>query len=154
MKNKIKKIIFICFVTLLLIQLYQPSRIINYEKVLETDITQVYNVPKEVQTIFKTSCYDCHSNVTMYPWYNYIQPVRFVMDSHIKQGKENLNFNEWGNYSKRKQANKLERITKQIKANEMPLRSYTLIHKNAVLNNLQIQAIVSWIDKIQLENDY
>ena len=59
------------------------------------------------------------------------------MESHIKEGKENLNFNEWGNYSSRKQNNKLDRIVKQIKSDEMPLASYTLIHKNAILTATQ-----------------
>jgi DNA invertase Pin-like site-specific DNA recombinase len=78
------------------------------------------------------------------------------MESHIKEGKENLNFNEWGNYSGRKQKNKLDRIAKQIKSNEMPLASYTLIHKNATLSASQKKEVLDWINKtkdsISLQN--
>lgn len=70
------------------------------------------------------------------------------MESHIKEGKENLNFNEWGSYSKRKQNNKLDRIAKQIKSNEMPLASYTLIHKNAILTSTQKEEVINWINTI------
>jgi len=130
-------------------QLYQPARNIGFEQDITADFTKVYNVPKNIEIILRTSCYDCHSNNTYYPWYSYIQPARFFMESHIKEGKENLNFNEWGNYSDRKQNNKLDRIAKQIKSNEMPLTSYTLIHKNATLSDTQKKEVLDWINKIE-----
>ena len=60
----------------------------------------------------QTTCYDCHSNNTNYRLYSYIQPARFFMEEHIKDGKKDLNFNEFVRYSKRKQENKLEAIVK------------------------------------------
>ena len=149
MKIIIKKILFIGLIIFLLIQLYQPARNISFEQNITADFTKVYNVPKNVEVIFRTSCYDCHSNNTFYPWYSYIQPTRFFMESHINEGTENLNFNEWGNYSGRKQKNKLDRIAKQIKSNEMPLASYTLIHKNATLSATQKKEVLDWINKIE-----
>ena len=151
MKKSIKKILFIGLIIFLLMQLYQPARNQSYEQVNTADFTSICKVPKNIETILRTSCYDCHSNNTNYPLYSYIQPARFFMESHIKEGKENLNFNEWGTYSKRKQNNKFDRISKQIKSNEMPLRSYTLIHKDAVLNTTQKEIIISWINT--LNND-
>ena len=149
MKIIIKKILFIGLIIFLLMQLYQPARNISFEQDITGNFTKVYNVPKNVEIILRTSCYDCHSNNTYYPWYSYIQPVRFFMESHIKEGKENLNFNEWGNYSDRKQNNKLDRIAKQIESNEMPLSSYTLIHKNAILTASQKKEVLDWINKIE-----
>ena len=149
MKIIIKKILFIGLIIFLLMQLYQPARNIGFEQDITADFTKVYNVPKKVEIILRTSCYDCHSNNTNYPWYSYIQPVRMVMESHINEGKENLNFNEWGNYSSRKQNNKLDRIAKQIQSNEMPLASYTLIHKNATLSATQKKEVLDWINKIE-----
>lgn len=156
MKISIKKILFIGLIIFLLMQLYQPARNIGFEQDITADFTKVYNVPKKVEIILRTSCYDCHSNNTNYPWYSYIQPARFLMESHIAAGKENLNFNEWGNYSSRKQNNKLDRIAKQIQSNEMPLASYTLIHKNATLSATQKKEVLDWINKtkdsISLQN--
>ena len=83
--------------------------------------------------VFKNSCYDCHSNNTRYPWYVNIQPMGWVMARHIKKGKENLNFSEFGTYSKRKQANKLRAIATSIKDGSMPLSSYTIMHTDAKL---------------------
>ncbi|WP_426092023.1 heme-binding domain-containing protein [Flavobacterium sp. DSR3-2] len=147
MKKIIKKILVIGFVIFLLMQLYQPARNESYEQELTSNFTKMYDVPKNVETILRTSCYDCHSNNTNYPLYSYIQPARFFMEEHIKDGKKDLNFNEFGKYSKRKQENKLEAIIKQIKSDEMPLGSYTLIHKNAILTPTQKEEIINWIKK-------
>ncbi|MGO4904558.1 heme-binding domain-containing protein [Flavobacterium sp. W20_MBD1_R3] len=128
---------------------YQPARNLDYGQVLPSHFVKAYTVPFNVETILRTSCYECHSNNTEYPWYSYIQPARIFLDSHIKEGKENLNFSEWGNYSFRKQGNKLGRIIKQITSNEMPLTSYTLIHRNASLSGAQKEEAVHWIDKMK-----
>lgn len=143
----IKKILTLGFVIFLLIQFYQPARNLDNGQVFPVHITKLYNVPSNVNSILRTSCYDCHSNNTKYPWYSYIQPVRIFMDNHIKEGKENLNFSEFGYYSVRKQGNKLEQIAKQIKAGEMPLTSYTLIHKNAILTQENKKVLINWIER-------
>jgi hypothetical protein len=149
MKKIIKKIIIIGFVIFLLMQLYQPARNESYEQELTANFTKMYDVPKNVETILRTSCYDCHSNNTNYPLYSY-------MEEHIKDGKKDLNFNEFGKYSKRKQENKLEAIIKQIKSDEMPLPSYTLLHKNAIVTPAQKEEVINWINKtkdsLSLEN--
>ena len=147
MKKIIKKILFIGVIIFLLMQLYQPTRNFGFESDLTANFTRAYNVPKNVEHILRTSCYDCHSNNTNYPWYSYVQPGRSFMESHIKGGKKDLNFYEFGNYSKRKQQSKLEAIVKQIKSDEMPLSSYTLIHKNAILSSSQKQEVINWIQK-------
>lgn len=148
MKIIIKKIAVIGLILFLLMQLYQPARNIALEQDITANFTKVYNVPKNVATILKSSCYDCHSNNTNYPWYSNIQPTRFLMENHIKEGKENLNFSEWRNYSSRKQNNKLDRIVKEIKSNEMPLKSYALIHKNAILTPTQKEEVINWINTL------
>ena len=151
MKRIIKKIFLISLILFLLIQFYQPARNSDNGQVLPIHFTKMYDVPLNVQHILETSCYDCHSNNTYYPWYSYLQPSRFLMEYHIKTGKENLNFSEWGNYSKRRQESKLDRIAKQIESNEMPLASYTLIHLNAKLSEQQKQEVINWINAINTD---
>ena len=148
MRKHIKKIAWFGLIIFLLMQCYQPARNSSYEQYFSSNFTEVYKVPKNIETTLRTSCYDCHSNNTDYPWYSYIQPVRLFMDGHINEGKKELNFNEFGNYSNRKQRSKLEAIRKQIQSDEMPLRSYTVIHKNAVLTSAQKEEIVNWVNSI------
>ncbi len=148
MKKIIKKIAIIVFIIFLLMQCYQPARNIGYEQYFSANFTEMYKVPKNIETTLRASCYDCHSDNTNYPWYSYVQPIRFFMDGHINEGRKKLNFNEFGNYSKRKQRSKLEAISKQIKSDEMPLSSYTLIHRNAILTVNQKEEIINWLNTL------
>ena len=91
-------------------------------------------VPANVAAILKVSCYDCHSNNTRYPWYSELQPGAYFMAQHIKEGKEELNLDEFNNYSKRRKKAKIKSIISQIEKDEMPLRSYRMMHGNARLS--------------------
>ena len=153
MKSVIRKIVIVGFVFFLLMQLYQPARNKDNGQILPSHIIKLYNVPGNVKIILANSCYDCHSNNTSYPWYSYIQPARLFMDTHIRNAKKELNFSEFGNYSKRRQGSKLEGISKQVKSGDMPLPSYTILHKNAKLTPQQKKTVIGWIDTIIESNE-
>ena len=147
MKPIIKKVATLGVVLFLLMQLYQPARNLDYGQVSPMHFTRLYKVPSNVEKILQISCYDCHTNSTNYPLYSYIQPLRQFMDSHIKEGKENLNFSEFGLYSQRKQTNKLERMIKQIEANEMPLPAYAIVHKKSILTYKNKTVLLNWLEE-------
>lgn len=114
-------------------------------------ISKQFTVPAEVSTILKTSCYDCHSNNTVYPWYSNIQPVAWWLQGHVNEGKEELNFDEFASYTPRKQFKKLEETEEMINEGEMPLSSYTLIHGDAVLSASQKELLINWTKTIRQE---
>ena len=91
-------------------------------------------VPVEVAVILKKSCYDCHSNNTRYPWYAEVQPAAGYMARHIKKGKEELNFDDFDSYSKRRKKAKIRSIISQIENDEMPLTTYRIMHSSAGLS--------------------
>lgn len=146
----LKRIGFVSVVLLVGMQ-FIPTDVNHQEYIPKTDIRYVYDVPRNVMTILQTSCYDCHSNNTNYPWYSTIQPMRLLMDGHIREGKEDLNFNEFGNYSQRKQKNILDRISKQVEADKMPLPSYLLLHGNAKLSDDDKQKIMNWVETRRIQ---
>lgn len=139
---KFSKIILLILLIVFVGIQFIPTKHNLSDSIPDTDFMKANNVPQDITKIVQTSCYDCHSNNTNYPWYSYIQPARFFMENHIEEGKENLNFNEWGKYSKRKQENKLYRIAKQIKSDEMPLAAYTLILRNSILTTAQKREVI------------
>ena len=159
--NFFKKIMLVIVVVFIAIQFIRPAHNKNGQ-VLPTDITKKVNVPDKVLDVFKNACYDCHSNNTHYPWYVNIQPMGWVMARHIKNGKADLNFSEFGTYSERKQANKLRAIAKSINDGSMPLSSYTIMHTDAKLGDDDKKLITDWVsdakdtinskDSIQLKN--
>jgi Haem-binding domain len=112
-------------------------------------ITAKYKVPDDIMTAFKASCYDCHSNNTKYPWYSHIQPVSWWLSDHIEDGKRHFNFDEFSAYSIGKQYRKLEEVSGEIEEGEMPLKSYTLIHGDAKLTDIQKASIASWVNTIR-----
>jgi hypothetical protein len=111
-------------------------------------IAKVFSVPDNVRAILKKSCYDCHSNYTNYPWYAYIQPMRFILDGHIRAGKAELNFDEFGSYTARKQRSRLRAIGESLDEGSMPLPSYTMIHRDAILSKADKQLLANWVKSI------
>lgn len=144
----IKKILVALLLVLVLIQFIHPQKN-RGTPVPANSIAAVYPVPDDVKKILAASCNDCHSANTIYPWYSKIQPVDWWLSHHVNEGKDELNFDEFATYSPRRQYHKLEELIKEVKEDGMPLDSYTWIHKNAILNADQKQAIVSWAEGIR-----
>ena len=142
------KWIIILLVLFILIQFIRPSRNENGQ-VLQTDITKMFSVPSKVKTVLEVACYDCHSNNTRYPWYVNIQPGGWWLAKHIKEGKEELNFSEFGSYSRRRQITKLRSIENSIKDGAMPLSSYALLHRDARLTSEEKALLLAWTNKVK-----
>jgi len=142
-----KKIVSGLFIILVGIQFIRPASN-NDNRVMATDFIKTYKVPAQIGSILRRACYDCHSNNTKYPWYSYIQPMGWLLNKHIKEGKKKLNFSEFGTYSERKQTSKLKSIKNQIEQNKMPLPSYTMVHKNALLTSEEKNLIVTFINNL------
>ena len=143
-----KKLIISIFVGFVLIQFFRPHKNTS-TKVLENAIEKHYTVPENVSAIMKISCYDCHSNNTIYPWYNNVQPFGWWLNYHVNDGKRHLNFDEFNAYSTQKKKKKLEEIVETVERKEMPLSSYTLIHTDAKLTTEQRQKIIAWANRVK-----
>lgn len=143
----VKIVIMILCVVFVGIQFIPTKR--NESHLLSTsDFMMVNTVPKPIESKIKASCYDCHSNHTNYPWHNKIQPIAWFLEDHIKEGKKELNFSEWENVSDRRRKSKLKSIISQIKNDEMPLSTYTLIHRDAIFSVSDKKLIVDWFQKL------
>ncbi len=121
----------------------------NMDLSTPNNITELTNIPYVVQELLVNSCYDCHSNNTQYPWYFYIQPVSMLLGDHIEEGKKELNFNEFGSYSRRRQKSKLKSIASQIKNKDMPLSSYVQMHSDAKLSGQERTTLIEWSNMLQ-----
>ncbi len=143
-----KKIGLGLLVALVVIQFVRPTRNSSASESLN-DISKFYDVPDEVHAVLKKSCYDCHSNNTVYPWYTNIQPAGLWLQSHVNDGKEELNFSEFGAYDQKRAKHKFEEIGEVVGEAEMPLSSYTLIHRDAKLTSEQSSAIAAWASALK-----
>lgn len=145
-KKVLKRILLALLIFFIAIQFIQPVHN-KSEQVLPTDFSNLFHPPQEVDSVLKYSCYDCHSNNTHYPWYSNIQPFAWFMAHHIRKGKAEINFSEYGSYSLRRQISKLKDVEGSVKDRSMPLGSYTLIHRDSKLSPEERKMIIGWLEK-------
>jgi hypothetical protein len=146
----LKKFAYFLLAALVVIQFIRPER--NTASGDQSNhIAKRYAVPANVQDVLQRSCNDCHSNNTVYPWYANIQPVAWWLADHVKEGKNELNFDEFLTYSAKKGHHKLEEVNEMVQEDEMPLASYTLIHRNAKLSVEDKRAIMDWTHAVMKE---
>lgn len=147
--SKKKKIVVAIILIISIIQFIPLSRE-NSAINLEKDFIAIVKPSSEIETMIRTSCYDCHSNETKYPWYTNVAPMSWWINHHIEEGKEHLNFSSWGDYSEKKRIHKLDECIELIEEEEMPLHSYTWIyHKEADLTQEQRETLINWFKSIQ-----
>ncbi len=139
-----KKILLGCVVLLVAIQFFPARRNVTVGRG-PNDLAALHPAPVDVQALLEKACYDCHSNHTRYPWYARIQPVGWWLASHINDGKRHLNFSEFGAYDPTHAPRKLRQAAKQIEEGEMPLGSYTLIHRDARLGPADAKLLADWL---------
>lgn len=130
---------------------FMPVERNESESTPDSDFIKIYDPPANVRLTLQNSCYDCHSNNTRYPWYNNIQPVAWYLENHIEDGKEELNFSEFGSYSSRRKRSKLRSMISQVENGEMPLDSYVILHEDAKLSPQEKETFIQWLDSLALE---
>jgi hypothetical protein len=142
-----KKVLYILLGVFIIIQFIPANRPeVSFDNPNDL-IANNPNIPGDVKLILKTSCYDCHSNETTYPWYSYVAPTSFMVSSHVKEGRKHINFSEWEGYKKSTKAEKLGDIDDEMEEGEMPLKTFTFIHRDAALSSGERKIISSWADK-------
>lgn len=150
MKSTLKKIALGLLGALIIIQFIRPQRN-TAAGISQNDISHTMEVPVEVHQMFVKKCYDCHSNNTVYPWYANVQPVRWWLDSHVNEGKEHLNFSEFKTYNQKRATHKLEEIGEVLAEGEMPLKSYTFIHREALVTPEEVTKVNAWIVSLNIK---
>jgi len=143
----LKKVLIVLLVLFVAAQAFRPAK--NNSNDTSKDISKSYVVPENVKAILAKACNDCHSNNTKYPWYAEIQPVAWWLNDHIQDGKKHLNFNEFDGYRIARQYKKLEECIDEVKEGEMPMSSYTIIHKEAKLTDDEKQALFTWCEIVR-----
>jgi len=115
------------------------------------------NAPDDVKHILRRACYDCHSNETKWPWYSYIAPGSWLMAKDVREGRDYLNFSEWGDYYEAEETPEffLDECWGSIENGEMPLWFYLPLHPEAKLTEEDLAVLRKWcqIDESLAENE-
>lgn len=139
----IKKLVLTLLLVFVAMQFYRPQKNSSRGDHAATFSTET-NPPPKVRIILENTCYNCHSNNTVYPWYNNVAPVSYWLSNHIDEGKENLNLSAWDRHIPEEKVSKLDEIIEVIEADEMPLKEYRWGHKNARLTKEEKKEIIEW----------
>ena len=142
----VKKILLGLLGVLLIIQII-PANLPEVMEVNNDDLLLNNSVPENIEWILQSSCYDCHSNETIYPWYSYVAPVSFLVSRDTRKGRKHLNFSEWQSLSKSDKAKALDEIGEEVGEGEMPMKIYPITHPDARLSDEQRKAIVAWAEE-------
>jgi hypothetical protein len=110
-------------------------------------------VPADVDTILRRSCYDCHSNETQWPLYARVSPVSWLVARDVRQGRADLNFSEWTTDPDMEPtpAQRLGGICSDLRKGIMPLRSYRVMHPNSRLSALQVERVCAWTQAARVQ---
>ncbi|MFY1047002.1 heme-binding domain-containing protein [Chryseobacterium sp. GP-SGM7] len=141
-----KKILVILLVAFVIIQFF-PIDKTNAPLNPGMDFIKIKNTKPEIAKLINTSCYDCHSDETKYPWYSSIAPASWWLKNHIDEGRKHLNFSIFATYEPERQIHKMEECVEMLEKHEMPLESYYIGHQDAKLSDLQRQELIKYFKK-------
>lgn len=98
-----------------------------------------------VKAILQRSCYDCHSNTTVWPWYSHVAPVSFVVARDVHEARRHANFSVWNTYTPQRQAKVVKEVGEQVAKGEMPMTIYLPMHPAARLSEQDKAVIADWV---------
>jgi hypothetical protein len=150
MMKLLKIAIWILIGSLVIIQ-FIPFQLPETTDANEHDLIQSGLVPEDVALILRTSCYDCHSNETRYPWYSYVAPTKWLVSKDIREGREEINLSDWDLLKVTDKIKVLDEMAEEVEDGNMPLPIYTVMHPKAALDEAQRNVFKDWTE--QMMND-
>lgn len=85
------------------------------------------------------ACFDCHSNLTKWPWYTNVAPMSWLTYSDVKGGRATLNFSEWN----RPQDTSAGDIVEVIRGGSMPPWFYKPLHPKSSLSSADRDRLIA-----------
>nr|WP_315027014.1 heme-binding domain-containing protein [uncultured Chryseobacterium sp.] len=147
-----KKVLVVILVAFIMIQFF-PIDKTNPPPTPGMDFLTIKKAPDHIAKTIRTSCYDCHSNETKYPWYANISPASWFVKNHIDEGRKHLNFSTFAVYEPQRQLDKLKECIEMIEKKEMPLESYYIGHQNAKLTDDQRTVLTNYFKRVKEDTE-
>ena len=88
--------------------------------------------------LFFRACKDCHSNETVWPWYSFVAPASWLVQSDVDEGRSHFNVSEWG-----RAENHGDDAAKMLRDGEMPLWYYLPAHREAQLSDEEREELIA-----------
>jgi Haem-binding domain len=129
---------------LVLIQLVPVSRT-NPPVIASRSLAAHVPVPPDVQQVLQRSCYDCHSNATVWPWYSHVAPVSWYVARDVKVARGHVNFQDWeAQINPQEGKEHLGLICKLVRKGQMPPADYRVMHNGTDLSPAEVNSVCAW----------
>jgi len=138
------KILIYTLITLVVVLFIINSFPVNMSNL---PITSDIKAPNDVKKILRESCYDCHSNETIWYWYTDYAPISWLITHDVNEGREYLNFSTWDKYSVSEKKELLTDSIETIQEGEMPMKIYEIMHPDSKINKEELNTLITWINK-------
>ena len=138
----VKFIVIVLVVLLVVIQFIPVSK-------TNPPVTGEIIAPEPVMKVFKTSCYDCHSNEVVWPWYSNVAPVSWLVAYDVNEARDHFNFSQWQSYDSDDKQDNIEEIWEEVEEDHMPLWYYLILHPEAKLSEQDKEIIRNWSEGSQ-----
>jgi len=89
------------------------------------------------------ACFDCHSDLTTWPWYANVAPVSWLVQRDVDEGRRILNFSEWD----RPQEADPGEVAEVVREGEMPPLQYKPLHADARLSAAEREQLASGLER-------
>lgn len=113
------------------------------------DLITISQPDEETARLLKITCYDCHSNKVIYPWYTNIAPFSWWIKQHVNEGRDEFNMSEWGSFSEKRKNKKIKESVEMLEEEKMPLASYTWLHGEAKLSEAQKEKLCEFFKTLR-----
>ena len=103
--------------------------------------------PAAVARVLERSCRNCHSEETEWPWYSYLPPVSWMIESDVARARDHMDLSRWDEYGPERQQELLTKMGVAVRRRTMPLPKYVRLHPAARLSDEEIALIYQWTQR-------
>lgn len=90
------------------------------------------------------ACYDCHSNLTTWPWYSNVAPVSWLVYFDVQEGRDALNFSEWNRPQGEGESGDVAEV---VREGEMPPWQYKPLHPAGRLTSAEREELAVGLER-------
>lgn len=103
------------------------------------------NYVEAVKPIFQKSCFNCHSNQTVFPWYSQMPGAKQLISSDITEAKKHIDMaNDFPFTGHGTPKEDLEAIAKSVTEKTMPPFRYKIMHWKSELTKQEQETVIEW----------
>jgi hypothetical protein len=140
MGKKTKGALVVVAAVAVVIQFFPPERT-NPPSDPAASFEAVVKPPAQVAAIVARACQNCHSHRTVWPWYSRVAPASWLVVDDVVSARRKMNFSAWARMSPERSQEVLGDMCQEVKAGDMPLWQYRILHPEVKLSAEDVAAV-------------